>query len=42
MNPYKPKKISSCLDFVFICILAWVLVLVALILVPEIVIGLVR
>lgn len=41
-NPYKPKKISGCLDLLFMCLLAWVIILVVLILAPEVVTGLLR
>lgn len=39
-NPYKPKQITGCLDLMFLCLLAWVIILVALILVPKILNGL--
>ncbi|GAP11766.1 hypothetical protein BECAL_02959 [Bellilinea caldifistulae] len=41
-NPYKPKKISGWFDLLLVCILAWVLVIVSIVLLPEIVIRLVR
>jgi hypothetical protein len=41
-NPYKPKKVSDWLDLLLVCILAWLLVLVAIVWLPEIVMGLMR
>ncbi|WP_322792946.1 hypothetical protein [Bellilinea sp.] len=41
-NPYKPKKTSGWLDLLLVCILAWVLVIVAVVLLPEIMIRLMR
>ncbi len=41
-NPYKPKRVTGCLDLLFLCVLAWVIIMVILILAPELFTALLR
>ncbi len=42
MKDYKPKQIAGWLDLILICLLSWVLILLAIVWLPEIVIWLMR
>ena len=41
-NPYRPKRVTSWIDLVLVCILAWVLILITIVWLPELVIELLR